>query len=533
MAEYPWYLNAVLYQVYIRAFYDSNGDGHGDFKGLIAKLDYIRDLGVDCIWIMPHYPSPLLDDGYDVADYYDVQPDYGTLNDFRALVKACHEKGLKLLVELIPNHVSDQNRWFQEARRSRTSKYRNYFVWSDSGEEYAEARIIFTDTEHSNWAYDELAGQYYWHRFFSHQPDLNYDHPQVLEELLKVMRFWLDMGIDGFRVDAVPYLVEREGTSCENLPETHTVLKRMRRLIDEEYPGRVLLCESNQWPRDVIPYFGNGRDEFHLAYHFPLMPRIFLALASGDPAPIHQVMRDTPPNPPGTAWVTFLRNHDELTLEMVTEEERALMYGHYAPDPIMKKNVGIRRRLAPLLDNDRKKVELAFTLLLSLPGCPIIYYGDELGMGDNLKLDDRNALRTPMQWDDTPGGGFSDSPRTYAPAISDDLYGFSKVNVAASIRDRGSLYHYLRRLIRDRKDCAALMAGAWEPWALDNPQLLAIKRTGPGEQVVALFNFTAREQVTRTLAVDRYEIYRGRADIAGAGVSLAPLDWVWLRGSTA
>jgi len=401
-----WYQTAIFYEVYIRAFADSNGDGHGDLPGLIGKLDYLVDLGVDCIWLLPMYPSPLADDGYDIADYYSIHPDYGTLDDFRRLVSEAHRKGLRVITDLVLNHTSDRHPWFQESRRSKDSPKRDYYVWSDTNQKYRDARIIFLDTEESNWAYDDMAGAYYWHRFYRHQPDLNYDNPAVQEEMLKVVRFWMDMGLDGFRADAVPYLFEREGTNCENLPETHEFLKRLRTFMDRHYPGRILLAESNQWPRDLRPYFGDG-DEFHAAFHFPLMPRIYEALATGDGSAIIKIMRDTPDIPDTCQWCVFLRNHDELTLEMVTPEERAFMWRVYAPEPRMRLNLGIRRRMAPLLGNDRRKIELAHAIMFTLPGAPTLYYGDEIGMGDNIWLSDRSGLRTPMQWSAEQNAGFS------------------------------------------------------------------------------------------------------------------------------
>jgi maltose alpha-D-glucosyltransferase/alpha-amylase len=401
-----WYKDAVFYELYVRAFCDGDGDGHGDFKGLIQKLDYLRELGVDCIWLLPVYPSPLLDDGYDVADFYGIHPDYGTRDDFKALLDEAHKRGLRVVADLVLNHTSDQHPWFKEARTSRDSPRRGYYVWSDTDQKYRDARIIFIDSQASNWAYDPQSGQYYWHRFFSHQPDLNYDNPEVQQAMLDVVRFWLDLGVDGFRADAVPYLFEREGTSCENLPETHAYLKRLRAFIEDNYPGRILLSEANQWPEDTRAYFGGG-DEFHMAFHFPAMPRIFMALARGDRQPILDILARTPPIPESCQWCNFLRCHDELTLEMVSEEERAFMWDFYAPEPRMRLNLGIRRRLAPLLDNDRRKIELANSILFTMPGSPIIYYGDEIGMGDNIWLEDRDGVRTPMQWSGEENAGFS------------------------------------------------------------------------------------------------------------------------------
>ncbi|MGE5081749.1 MAG: maltose alpha-D-glucosyltransferase, partial [Acidobacteriota bacterium] len=403
-----WYKNAVFYQVHVRAFYDSNGDGVGDFQGLAQKLDYLRDLGINAIWLMPFFPSPLRDDGYDIADYRSVHPLYGTLQDFKNFLAAAHERQLRVVMEMVLNHTSDQHAWFQESRSSRDNPRRNWYVWSETDTPYRSARIIFIDTEMSNWAWDPISKEHYWHRFFSHQPDLNYDNPAVREEMWDVMKFWLDMGVDGFRLDAVPYLIEREGTSCENLPETHIVIKELRAKPDREYPGRKLLAEANQWPADLRPYFGTG-DEFHMAFHFPLMPRMFMGLKLEDRKPITEILTQTPEIPASCQWGLFLRNHDELTLEMVTDMERDYMYDSYARDKTMRLNLGIRRRLAPLLEHDRRRIELMNGMLMSLPGTPIIYYGDEIGMGDNVNLGDRNGVRTPMQWNGGWNGGFSNA----------------------------------------------------------------------------------------------------------------------------
>ncbi len=451
--NFPWYKSAIFYELNLRAFCDSNGDGIGDLPGLFTKLDYLQNLGIDCLWLLPFYPSPLKDDGYDIADYENIHPDYGTLEDFGRLLTAVHSRGIKLIIDLVFNHTSDQHPWFRAARADRNSPYRHYYVWSDSGREYADARIIFSDLETSNWAWDEQAGQFYWHRFYAHQPDLNYDNPAVQDEMLNVARFWLRLGVDGFRVDAPTYLFEREGTNCESLPETHAYLRRLRCLVDDEFPGRILLAETNQWPRELVQYFGNG-DEFHLAFHFPLMPRLFLGLARQDSAPIREILNSTPSIPDICQWATFLRNHDELTLEMVTEEERRFLWREYAPDPRMILNQGIRRRLAPLLANDRRKIELAYSLLLTLPGSPVLYYGDEIGLGENLNLPDRNGVRTPMQWQANSFSGFSDSA-PYAPFPEDD-YAPARVNVAAQQRDPASLLNSIRALIACRKQIPAL-----------------------------------------------------------------------------
>ena len=448
-----WYKDAIIYELHVRAFSDSNGDGIGDFPGLLSRLDYLQDLGVTCIWLLPFFPSPLRDDGYDIANYVDVNPSYGTLNDFKAFLDAAHQRNMQVMIELVINHTSDQHPWFKAARVAPPgSPQRNMYVWSDSDQVYKDARIIFTDTEKSNWTWDEVAKAYYWHRFFSHQPDLNFDNPLVIEEVLKAMRFWLDMGVDAMRMDAIPYLVERDGTSCENLPETHVVIKKIRAAIDADYANRLVLAEANQWPADVRPYFGDG-DECHMAFHFPLMPRIYMALRQEDRLPITDIMAQTPPIPDNCQWGLFLRNHDELTLEMVTDDERDYMYFAYSADPRMRINVGIRRRLAPLVDNNRRRIELLNSLLLSFPGTPIIYYGDELGMGDNIYLGDRNGVRTPMQWTSDRNAGFSkcDPARLYFPVVMDPIYGYQVVNVEAQLSDQSSLLHWTRNMIALRK----------------------------------------------------------------------------------
>ena len=486
-----WYLNAFFYEVHVRAYCDSSGDGKGDIKGLISKLDYIKDLGVDCIWILPIYPSPLKDDGYDIADYYGVHPDYGTLEDFKELVKQAHQCGLKIIADMVLNHTSDQHRWFQESRSSKSSPFRDYYVWSETDKKYEDARIIFLDTEESNWTYDEPTGMYYWHRFYASQPDLNYDNPAVRKEMKNVMKFWLDMGIDGFRADAVPYLIEREGTNCENLPETHAILKDFRAFLDQNYEGKILLAEANQWPEDVRPYFGDG-DEFHMGFHFPLMPRVYMALRTGDASSIHWIMDQTPDIPDNTQWCTFLRNHDELTLEMVTEEERQWMWSEYAPDPRMHLNLGIRRRLAPLLDNDHRKILLANAIIYALPGAPIIYYGDEIGMGDNIWLFDRNGVRTPMQWNADKNAGFSDAnpDNLYAPVIDTDEYSYREINVEAETHDPGSLLNKMRHLISLRKSKPIFAVGTYEFLAKDQPNCLVILRSYQNQNVICVNNLT-------------------------------------------
>src|SRR5665213_2211948 len=448
-----WYKDAVLYELHIRAFFDSNGDGIGDLPGLIQKLDYLQDLGVTCLWLLPFFPSPLKDDGYDISDYENIHPMYGTMEDFKAFLAAAHDRGLQVMIELVMNHTSDQHEWFQRARQApKGSPERDYYVWSDNDQKYSDARIIFTDTEKSNWTWDPVAQAYFWHRFCSHQPDLNFDNPKVVEEMLGVMRFWLDLGVDALRVDAIPYLVEREGTSCENLPETHAMVKKLRQQIDASYGNRMILAEANQWPSDVRPYFGDG-DECHMAFHFPLMPRIYMALRQEDRLPITDIMAQTPGIPDTCQWALFLRNHDELTLEMVTNDERDYMYFAYSADPRMRVNVGIRRRLAPLLDNNRRRIELLNSLLFSFPGTPILYYGDEIGMGDNIYLGDRNGVRTPMQWTADRNAGFSHAvpAKLYSPVIMDPIWGYQAINVEAQQSDQSSLLHWTRNMIALRK----------------------------------------------------------------------------------
>jgi len=456
-----WYKDAVIYQVNVKAFFDSNDDGMGDFKGLTSKLDYIKDLGVNTIWLMPFYPSPLKDDGYDIAEYNNVHPQYGTRNDFRIMLREAHRCGLKVITELVINHTSDAHPWFQAARRAPPgSTKRNYYVWSNTEEKYKGTRVIFTDTETSNWTWDPVAKAYYWHRFFSHQPDLNFDNPQVLKAIFRTMRFWLDMGVDGFRLDAIPYLVERDGTNNENLPETHAVIKKLRAAVDARYENRFLLAEANQWPEDVREYFGDG-DECHMAYHFPLMPRIYMAIAQEDRYPIIEIMQQTPEIPESCQWAIFLRNHDELTLEMVTSKERDYMYSTYAADPRARINLGIRRRLAPLMENDPDRIKLMNSLLLSMPGSPIIYYGDEIGMGDNVFAGDRNGVRTPMQWSPDRNAGFSraDPQQLYLPPIMDAVYGYEAINVEAQSRDASSLLNWTRRMLAVRKTSRAFGRG--------------------------------------------------------------------------
>ena len=489
--DLTWYKDAVFYEVPVRSFYDSNADGIGDFRGLIEKLGYIRDLGVDCIWLLPMYQSPLRDDGYDISDFYSIHPDYGTVDDFRAFLDAAHELGLRVIADLVMNHTSDKHPWFQEARRSPDSPKRDYYVWSDDPDKYKEARIIFVDTEISNWTWDPIAKSHYWHRFFSHQPDLNYDNPEVRQEMLNVVSFWLDQGLDGFRCDAVPYLFEREGTNCENLPETHAFLKEVRRHVDERYPGTVLLAEANQWPADVRAYFGDG-DEFHMAFNFPLMPRLFMALRREERRPIVDIMTSMPPIPESCQWGMFLRNHDELTLEMVTDSERDYMYLEYARDPRMRCNIGIRRRLAPLMENGRRQIELLNSILLSMPGSPVLYYGDEIGMGDNIYLGDRAGVRTPMQWSGDRNAGFSraDVAQLYSPVNQDPVYGYFGVNVEAQLRTPTSLLHWVKRLIAVRKRYPVFGRGTLEFLDTSNDKVLAYLRAYEGTTVLVVLNLS-------------------------------------------
>jgi maltose alpha-D-glucosyltransferase/alpha-amylase len=480
-----WYKDAIIYEIHVRAFMDSNADGIGDFPGLLSKLDYLQDLGVTCLWLLPFFPSPLRDDGYDIANYVDVNPSYGNLNDFKQFLDAAHLRGMQVMIELVINHTSDQHPWFQAARLAPPgSPARDFYVWSQSDQLFKDARIIFTDTEKSNWTWDEVAKAYYWHRFFSHQPDLNFDNPAVVEEVLKAMRFWLDMGVDALRMDAIPYLVERDGTSCENLPETHIVIKKIRAAIDEEYDNRLVLAEANQWPTDVRPYFGDG-DECHMAFHFPLMPRIYMALRQEDRLPITDIMAQTPAIPDNCQWGLFLRNHDELTLEMVTADERDYMYLAYSADPRMRINVGIRRRLAPLVDNNRRRIELLNSLLLSFPGTPIMYYGDEIGMGDNIYLGDRNGVRTPMQWNSDRNAGFSTAvpARLYFPVITDPIWGYQSINVEAQQSDQSSLLHWTRNMIALRKLFHVFGRGTQEFLNPENRKILAYIRRYEDEAI--------------------------------------------------
>ncbi len=492
-----WYKDAVIYQVHIKSFYDSNNDGIGDFKGLIQKLDYIADLGVTCIWLLPFFPSPRRDDGYDIAEYREVSPDYGTMEDATAFIAAAHARGIRVVFELVINHTSDQHPWFQAARKAPAgSPERDFYVWSDDNTLYSGTRIIFLDTEKSNWTWDEEAGAYFWHRFYSHQPDLNFDNPAVLEEVLQVMRFWLDLGVDGLRLDAIPYLIERDGTSNENLSETHDVLKKIRTALDREYPDRMLLAEANMWPEDTQQYFGDSAaageagDECHMAFHFPLMPRMYMAVAQEDRFPITDIMRQTPEIPANCQWAIFLRNHDELTLEMVTDAERDYLWNTYAADRRARINLGIRRRLAPLMERDRRRVELMNALLLTMPGTPVLYYGDEIGMGDNIHLGDRDGVRTPMQWSPDRNGGFSraDPPSLTLPVIQDPLYGYQAVNVEAQERDRHSMLNAVKRMLAVRREHPAFGRGTQTFLRPANRKILAYIREHEGDAILCVFN---------------------------------------------
>ena len=492
MHDKYWYKDAVIYQLHVKSFRDANADGIGDFAGLRLKLDHIQELGATCIWLLPFYPSPLKDDGYDIADYYAINANYGTLDDFTAFLDDAHSRGLKVITELVINHTSDMHPWFERARTApRGSPERNFYVWSDTATEYPDTRIIFTDTEKSNWAWDPVANQFYWHRFFSHQPDLNFDNPLVLDAVLDVMRFWLALGVDGMRLDAVPYLIEREGTNCENLPETHAVLKTLRAAMDAEFENRIFLAEANAWPSIVRGYFGDG-DECHMAFHFPLMPRMYMALRKEDSTPIRDIMAQMPEIPAESQWAIFLRNHDELTLEMVTDEERDYMHREYALDPRMRINGGIRRRLAPLLDNGRRQIELMNALLMSLPGTPVIYYGDEIGMGDNVYLGDRNGVRTPMQWTGDRNAGFSeaDSAALVSPLIVDAPYSYHAVNVHAQQRTKTSLLRWMQRLLKVRRLEPAFGRGSFDALPASNTRVLAFVRRHEQDVILCVNNLS-------------------------------------------
>jgi maltose alpha-D-glucosyltransferase / alpha-amylase len=534
-----WYKQAIVYQVHVRSFSDANGDGIGDFPGLTQRLDYVQELGVNAIWLMPFFPSPLRDDGYDIADYRSVHPAYGTLGDFKTFLSMAHERGIRVIIEMVLNHTSDQHPWFLESRSSRDNPKRDWYVWSESDSKYRGTRIIFLDTEMSNWAWDPISREYYWHRFFGHQPDLNYDNPAVREEMWDVMKFWLELGIDGFRLDAVPYLIEREGTSCENLPETHSIVRDLRKRVDEQFPGVMLLAEANQWPADLRPYFGNG-DEFHMAFHFPLMPRMFMALRLEDRKPITEILQQTPEIPPSCQWCLFLRNHDELTLEMVTDIERDYMYDIYAGDKAMRLNLGIRRRLAPLLDNDRRRIELMNGMLMSMPGTPIIYYGDEIGMGDNIYLGDRNGVRTPMQWSGGWNGGFSnaDPESLYSPPILNPVYGYQAVNVLSQRRTPHSLLSWMKHIINTRRSTPVFGSGSIRFLYPANHRILAYVRQMGRETVLVVNNLSSAAQAVELDLRD----YKGNILIEMFGrnvfprigdlpylLTLGPYQFYWFR----
>jgi maltose alpha-D-glucosyltransferase/alpha-amylase len=535
-----WFKDAIIYELHVKAFADGNNDGIGDFQGLLSKLDYLQELGVTCLWVLPFFDSPLRDDGYDIADYLKVHPSYGTLEDFQAFLHAAHDRGLQVMIELVVNHTSDQHAWFQRARQAPAgSPERDFYVWSDTDEKYKDARIIFTDTEKSNWTWDPVAKAYFWHRFFSHQPDLNYDNPLVLKEVLQVMRYWLDMGVDALRIDAIPYLVERDGTNCENLPETHAVIKRIRAEIDEHYENRIILAEANQWPADVRPYFADG-DECHMAFHFPLMPRMYMALRQEDRMPITEIMAQTPVIPDNCQWGLFLRNHDELTLEMVSDDERDYMYFAYSADPRMRINIGIRRRLAPLVDNNRRRIELLNSLLFSFPGTPILYYGDEIGMGDNIYLGDRNGVRTPMQWTGDRNAGFSRAvpAKLYSPVIMDPIWGYEAVNVEAQQGDPSSLLNWMRNLIALRKLFRVFGRGTLKFLQPANRKILAYIREDGDEKVLCVANLSRFAQPAQ-LDLSEYE---GMVPIEMLGyvefpsisrqpyaITLGPYGFLWLE----
>ena len=504
-----WFKRAVFYEVLVRSFKDSDGDGVGDLRGLIEKLDFLEWLGVDCLWLPPFYPSPLRDGGYDVSDYKNVLPEFGTLEDFSRFVRLAHDRGMRVIVDFVMNHTSDQHAWFQSSREDPDGPYGDFYVWADDDTGYPDARIIFVDTETSNWTFDPVRRQYYWHRFFSHQPDLNYENPTVGEAVIDALRFWLDLGIDGFRLDAVPYLFEEEGTNCENLPQTHGFLKQLRKVIEDEYPDTVLLCEANQWPADVVEYFGDfgaGGDECHMAFHFPVMPRIFMAVRRESRYPVSEIMAQTPVIPAGCQWGIFLRNHDELTLEMVTDDERDYMWTEYAKDPRMKANIGIRRRLAPLLENDTNQIELFTALLLSLPGSPVLYYGDEIGMGDNIWLGDRDGVRTPMQWTPDRNAGFStgDPGRLTLPVVMDAVYGYQVTNVESQLTNTSSLLHWTRRMIEVRKQNPAFGLGDFTDLGGSNPSVLSYVRVF-GDDIVVCVNNLSRFPQPVELDLRRFE----------------------------
>lgn len=514
-----WYKNAVIYELNIKGFKDSTRDGKGDIQGLISKLDYLHDLGVNCLWLLPMYPSPGFDDGYDISDYYSINYDYGTIEDFKELIAESHRRGIRIIGELVLNHTSNEHPWFLEARKGPSSKYHDYYVWSATYNKYPDARIIFSDTERSNWTWCDECGKYYWHRFFSSQPDLNFDNEEVREEMKRVFRYWFDLGLDGFRVDAVPYLFERDGTDCENLPETHRFIRDLRKIIDEDYPDRILLAEANQWPEDLVKYFGDG-DEFHMAFNFPLMPRIFMAFRKENSATIISIINQLPEIPSNCQWAIFLRNHDELTLEMCTDEERDEMYLAYAEDKRMQLNKGIRRRLNPLLKNNRRKIELAYAMLFTLPGTPVIYYGDEIGMGDNIYLGDRNGVRTPMQWSEDRNAGFSDCKPSmlYSPVIIDPEYNYNAINVEAQINSQASLLNFIKRLIHKRKEHPVFGRGDIKFINVNNERILSFIRSDSHEKALCVFNLSSKAEAAR---LELYE-YTGLKPVELLGGSVFP-----------
>ena len=514
-----WYKKAVIYELSIKGFRDTSGDGKGDIRGIISKLDYLYDLGVNCLWLLPMYPSPGVDDGYDISDYFSINPDYGNLDDFKELVYESHKRGIRIIGELVLNHTPDQHPWFIEAKKGPGSRFHDYYVWSDTYSRYTGARIIFSDTERSNWTWCDECGKYYWHRFFHSQPDLNFENEEVREEMKRVFRYWFDLGLDGFRVDAVPYLFEKEGTDCENLPETHGYIRELRRIIDIEYPGRILLAEANQWPEDLVKYFGNA-DEFHMAFNFPLMPRIFMAFRMEKSEPVVNIIRQMPGIPAGCQWAIFLRNHDELTLEMCTDEERDYMHMAYAEDKRMQINKGIRRRLNPLLRNDRKKIELAYAMLFTLPGTPVIYYGDEIGMGDNIYLGDRNGVRTPMQWSDNRNAGFSDCKPSmlYSPVIIDPEYNYNAVNVESQVKSHASLMSFIRRFIHKRKEHPVFGNGSIKFIGINNEKILSFMRINDEEKALCVFNLSSGAEAAR---LDLHE-YSGLVPVELLGGSSFP-----------
>lgn len=539
MEQSNWYKNAVFYEVNLRSFMDGNSDGIGDISGLTKKLDYLKRLGIDCVWLLPIYPSPRKDDGYDIADYYSIDPSYGSLNEFRRLVKEIHKHRMHIVIDLVVNHTSDEHPWFQSARSDPHSPYHNYYVWSDTDTLYQDARIIFVDTEKSNWTWDELAGKYYWHRFYASQPDLNYENPAVRSEMLNIIRFWSELGIDGFRVDAVPYLFEKDGTNCENLPETHEYLKKIREFLDYNFPGKILICEANQLPDDVVKYLGSG-DEFHMAFHFPLMPKIFMALRSSDKTPIEETIKNTPAIPENCQWGTFLRNHDELTLEMVTAAERDWMWQEYAPDPAMRLNIGIRRRLAPLLDNNQKKIELAYNILFSLPGSPFIYYGDEIGMGDDLSLPDRDGVRTPMQWNTSPNAGFSKTTKLKTPVLSDPVYSPAQVSVQKSLDDSDSLWHRIQDLINIHKNERVFQSNEIRLLGHEDKRVLAFIRENESDEMIFVHNLAPSKiegsiQVPYTQTthfIDLISKQEYQLENARLGLTLQPYQSLYLKAKT-